>query len=357
MNFDEIYKQYKYLARLDRRGIATQKEQQRRLELRNYISELLIEKHPSTEILVSKAISSRTFFGKPYAEISAQMTDGNAFDLGDRREASLIETIANTHILKDIACEILETLIPFFDTIFIFGSYAYSLNFNIKMSSDLDFQLLNLKTTESFDSLKNLPWFNNLEKQKELEIGLAHLDSSNIDNFGMKVFHKGRQVSFHFAKESLLEKVSNIDFSTTSPNITEFRVHQRRLGFTYNYRYLFNGESCHDMKCEYQSQKDGFINTIPLFQLDQEGRYITSFFVDRFIVCELLHGDVYNISPYLDTIKKRLVLKMMSEEENGLIRQGSLYNVLSRHLWFSKRFTNKILDEEYKIRKMIAQEQ
>jgi len=355
MDFNKIYKEYKYLARLDRRRIATKKEQQQRLELRNYISELLIDEHPSTESLVSKAISSRTFLGKTYAEISAQMTDGNAFDAGDRREASLIETIANTHILKALAGEILEALIPCFDTIFIFGSYAYSLNLNIKTSSDLDFQVLNLKKSESFNDLKNMPWFKYPEKQKELQIGLAHLASGHIDNFGMKVFYRERQISFHFATKNLLKKICDVDFSLSAPNITEFRVHQRRLGFTYNYRYLFNGEKYNDMKCEYQLQKDGFINTIPLFQLDQKGRYLTSFFVDRFIVCELMHGDVSIIAPSLESLKKKLVIKMVSEEKAGLIKQGSLYNVLSRHLWFSKRFTRKILDEEYKIRKMIDQ--
>lgn len=87
-DFDLIHSEYKQLARIARNNLATTQETYRRLELRNTITEMILDGNPEMEVFYRQASSQRKFNGLTYAEISELMTDGNAFEGGVRRESS-----------------------------------------------------------------------------------------------------------------------------------------------------------------------------------------------------------------------------------------------------------------------------
>ncbi|MFE1745674.1 hypothetical protein [Coleofasciculus sp. H7-2] len=349
-NFETDYQEYYALSRLDRKGLATMIQQQRRLELRNKISNLLIAEDPRTKNLVTKATSSRKFWGKTYAEISSETTDGNAFGKNERRESSLVETIANTALLKDIASEVIEMIKPYADVIILFGSYAYSLNFNIKNISDLDFQLL--IENPNF-GITNLPFFSDFKE--ELRTTLECFYSSDADNFGMKTFYRGKQLSFHFAKPNLLTKVCQANFLTPYQTVVkEFRIKPRRDGFQYDSRYTFDGTE-YSWNCCYEETTRGLYTSLPLFEIDEVGRYVNGFFIDRFIVCSPVAGDLNYAFKNTENLKMNLVKRLVYEESQGIVQLGSanLYKILARHRYFSDSFKKKILNDELINRQML----
>ncbi len=347
--FQLIYKDYCRLAKLCRRGIATPQQVEKRIELKNIIAEYVLIQEQESLILLKKATSDRTFWGKTYSEISALYTDGNAFGEGDRREAALVESLYQSYKLNRLATEIAKMLEPYSIVGFLCGSLVHSLYFNIKKDSDIDLGLV--IDINNVAKILSLPLFN--EERKQLIANINVFNENNIIEWFIKIKYKNEEVGIYLIKQELFEKTSRFNVCNNQPmTFLSLRTKLRSSAGLYCNRYTFDGIE-YVWDCFVRNKEKCFLIDYPLFGVSEKGKFINGLIFDRYITSKVIIGNQLYMNNELYQLKLNLVKRLIYEEKLGIIQKGHFYNILSRHKYFPRFYIQRLVDEEMEIRTII----
>ncbi|CBN58805.1 MULTISPECIES: hypothetical protein [Kamptonema] len=349
--FQLLYKNYCKLAKLSRRGLATPEQIQKRIEFKNLIVEYILIKDKESLKLVKKATSDRTFWGKTYSEISALYTDGNAFGEGDRREASLVESLYQSYKLNRLATEIGKMLEPYCIVGFLCGSLVHSLYFSIKNNSDIDLVLV--IDINNINKILNLPLFD--EEREHLISNIKFFSDPNIIEWFIKIKYKNEEVGIYLIQKEVFEITCRFNVCHDQPmQFSSLRIKPRVSAGLYSNRYTFDGIE-YSWDCLVNNIEKVFLIHYPLFKVSETGKFINGLIFDRYITSNFIIGDHLYLNNELYQLKLNLVKRLIHEENLGIIRkgEGKLYNILSRHKYFPRFYTQILLEEEIKIRTTI----
>lgn len=338
-----ILKTYRKLARGSRKGMVAAREQAIRLMLKDQIASWAADDRSATRALLAAASSPRCFGGRTYAQVAAEATDGNAFGQGIRREASLVESLHQSQVLESVLKDVKDTVEPLLPTMFVFGSCCYSLYFNIKLDSDIDLQ----SVVDHLDPrICHTPALAPLGSRFARAIDRFNSDPE-LHNLACKTYWKGIQLSFHFMKRDTFRRVTDLNPFSSPGSVAEYRLEPRRKGYTY-WGLGFDADTI-SFDCSQTVGEDGLVVKIPDYGM-QGRKFISGFFIDRFINCRPLFGVSEEIADSLKNLRLQLVRRLVHEEQGGIITRGHLHNICARHPSFSRSYKDGLLREERLLR-------
>lgn len=265
-----------------------------------------------------------------------------------RNNNALFETIESSKTLLYLAIEIGQILDEYCTVGFLCGSMAYGLFYNVKQDSDID--IIVIVDDLRWEMIK-LPLFK--DYTEELKNGIIRFKTHDFIELGIKIVYNEAEVSLHFTRKSLFEKICELKYTNSGVMaFRSFRTKPRPDGDIYFGRYSFDGCE-HIWRCDSRLCEDGVDIESPVFQIDAEGRFVSSFLLDRYLIAGYSFGNAEYLNTNLLKIKSSLVERLIYEEHHKIVEIGTafLYKIFSRQNAFPEFYIQDLLQQEQNIRK------
>lgn len=267
------------------------------------------------------------------------------------KDGYFADAVEATQELNNMKDDVLTDLLPQSGVVGIihYGSSSHSPFYAVKKSSDLDFDVI---VKDGDERIADAPLFEGVRERFTKTLRNANNAGADICSF--KFNYKEHPISMRVTKEDVFREICTNNPSSRIPRIIrEFRDTPKPEGSYYAGRYSFDGEE-HSWFPRVHQVDGGVVSLNPVSRVDNRGRYVNGVTVDKYLSQPQLHGDVDVLSRYLFQATTEIVKRLIQEENEGIITNGSLVNLMARHDTMPKHAKQSMAFKEQIIREMIG---
>lgn len=239
----------------------------------------------------------------------------------------LSDTVETTKQLTGIKKEALGQLLPQADVIGVvhYGSSSHSPYYSVRRDSDLDFDVI---VKSGSEEMVDLPIFAGVRDR--LSRTLRNSNNAGADICSFKFRYKGNDISMRLTNEDVFREICLNNPSSNIPRIIrEFRDTPKQAGSYYQGRFSFDGAE-HSWFPRVHQVEGGIVSLSPVSKIDKQGRYVNGVTLDKYVSQPRVYGNVDTLSRYIFQATAALVKRLIQEEQEGIIGQGSLVNLMAR---------------------------